>query len=61
MNNNPGPPTLISNLQPSGHYIKPRVYIASPNANVVSNGIVNNGLHQEYPQNSGEIFSPLIS
>lgn len=60
MNCNSGPPTMTSSLQPSAHYIKPRVYMPSTNANIISNGLLNNGLHDEYPQNSEKLYGQLI-
>lgn len=42
-------------LQPSNPYGKPRMFLPSP-VNMVANGNLNNGIHEEYPQNSDKAF-----
>ncbi|XP_055946430.1 forkhead box protein K1-like [Argiope bruennichi] len=47
MNNNSAPQNISSSLQPSTHYIKPRVYFPQP-LNMISNGVINNGTYEDH-------------
>ncbi|GFS65596.1 forkhead box protein K1 [Trichonephila inaurata madagascariensis] len=50
MNNISAPQNISSSLQPSAHYIKPRVYFPTMQhpVNMVSNGVVNNGTLEDH-------------
>ncbi|GIX81624.1 forkhead box protein K1 [Caerostris darwini] len=47
LSSNSAPQTMSSNLHPSAHYIKPRVYFPQP-ISMVSNGVVNNGTFEDH-------------
>ncbi|XP_054719344.1 forkhead box protein K1-like [Uloborus diversus] len=59
--NHTAPQNISSSLQPSTHYIKPRAYIPAPLINMVSNGILSNGIHSDYPQNSEKLYGQLMN
>ncbi|KFM56780.1 Forkhead box protein K2, partial [Stegodyphus mimosarum] len=58
--NNSTPQNISSSLQPSAHYIKPRVYVPVQPQNMVSNGLLDNGIHDEYQHGSEKLYGQLM-
>ncbi|XP_042907677.1 forkhead box protein K1 isoform X1 [Parasteatoda tepidariorum] len=55
------PQNISSSLQPSAHYIKPRAYFPTSQAMAMpSNGILSNGVHDDYPHGCEKLYGQLI-